>query len=149
MTKLARRENFFDDLFDLRRDFDELFHRLMTGWPWSTEPTARMLALAPPVEAWVDSKAKRYHLRVALLPVLLQDLIFSGLRPLRPAHAFRVPNNFARTNGEQASQLLIACEPSVAGIDESKCSPLELQHGDVRGRAHRQSAEFWTANCSR
>lgn len=66
MTKLAKRESFFEDLFDFRRDFDELFNRLTTGLPFSTELVPRMLPRVPPVEAWVDSKAKRYHLRVAL-----------------------------------------------------------------------------------
>lgn len=56
MTKVARRESFFQDLFDFRRDFHELFNQLTTGWPSSTEPTARLLTQVPPVEAWVVGK---------------------------------------------------------------------------------------------
>ena len=66
MTKLARRESVFEDLFDFRREFDQLFNRLTAGWPFSTEPAAGELPRVPQVEAWVDSEAKRYHLRVAL-----------------------------------------------------------------------------------
>lgn len=66
MTKLAKRESFFENLFDFRRDFDELFNRLTTGWPFSAQPVPRLAQRVPPVEAWVDSKTKRYHLRVAL-----------------------------------------------------------------------------------
>ena len=40
MTKLAIRENWFEDLVDLRRGFDQLFNRLLTGWPAVTEPGA-------------------------------------------------------------------------------------------------------------
>ena len=33
MTQLAIRENWFEDLVELRRGFDQLFNRLLTGWP--------------------------------------------------------------------------------------------------------------------
>ena len=33
MTQLTIRENWFEDLVDLRRGFDQLFNRLLTGWP--------------------------------------------------------------------------------------------------------------------
>src|SRR5437879_2526012 len=62
MAYLARRENPFEELFDFRRDFDDIFNRFMTG---AERPTG-MLGSAPPIEAWVDSKEKKYHLRIAL-----------------------------------------------------------------------------------
>jgi len=66
MNNLARRESFFGDLFDVRRDFDELFNRLLNEQPWAT---ARLVASAPEVpaiEAWVDKEGKNYHVRLAL-----------------------------------------------------------------------------------
>jgi len=33
MTDLVPRDNFFLDLFDFRRDFDQLFNRVLTDWP--------------------------------------------------------------------------------------------------------------------
>ena len=39
MTSLARREGFFEDLFGFRREFDELFNRLLSETPWETERT--------------------------------------------------------------------------------------------------------------
>ena len=64
MTQLAIRENWFEDLVELRRGFDQLFNRLLTGWPAVTERSP--FALVPPAEVWVDKEAKKYHLRLAL-----------------------------------------------------------------------------------
>lgn len=46
MTQLAIRENWFEDLVELRRGFDQLFNRLLTGWPAVTEPERSPFALA-------------------------------------------------------------------------------------------------------
>jgi HSP20 family protein len=64
MTKLAVRENWFEDLFNSRRGFEQLFNRL-TGWP-DTEREPTMFGLVPPIEAWIDKEAKKYHLRMVL-----------------------------------------------------------------------------------
>ena len=45
---------------------DQLFNRLLTGWPAVTEPERSPFALVPPAEVWVDKEAKKYHLRLAL-----------------------------------------------------------------------------------
>ena len=66
MTQLAIRENWFEDLVELRRGFDQLFNRLLTGRPAGTEPERSPFALVPPAEVWVDKEAKKYHLRLAL-----------------------------------------------------------------------------------
>lgn len=65
MRKLAVRENWFEDLFDFRRGFEQIFNRLLTGWP-DTEREATMFGLVPQIEAWIDKEAKKYHLRLAL-----------------------------------------------------------------------------------
>jgi HSP20 family protein len=65
MRKLAVRENWFEDLFDFRRGFEQIFNRLLAGWP-DTERAATMFGLMPQIEAWIDKEAKKYHLRLAL-----------------------------------------------------------------------------------
>ena len=65
MRKLAIRENWFEDLFDFRRGFEQMFNRLLTGWP-DTEQEATEFGLVPRIEAWMDKDAKKYHLRMAL-----------------------------------------------------------------------------------
>jgi HSP20 family protein len=64
MRKLAIRENWFEDLFDFRRGFDQIFNRLLT-WP-DMEREPAMFGLVPRIEAWIDKDAKKYHLRMAL-----------------------------------------------------------------------------------
>jgi HSP20 family molecular chaperone IbpA len=64
MRKLAVRENWFEDLFDFRRGFEQMFNRLLTGWP-DTEREATF-GLVPQIEAWIDKETKKYHLRMAL-----------------------------------------------------------------------------------
>ncbi len=65
MSKLAIRENWFEDLVDLRRGFDQLFDRLLTGWPAVTEPERSPFALVPPAEVWVDTcLVNKYNLFV-------------------------------------------------------------------------------------
>jgi hypothetical protein len=48
MTHLAIRENWFEDLVELRRGIDQLFNRLLTGGPAVTEPERSPFALVPP-----------------------------------------------------------------------------------------------------
>ncbi len=64
MTKLTIRENWFDDLLDFRRGFEQLLNRF-TRWP-DTEREPAMFGLVPPIEAWIDREAKKYHLRMSL-----------------------------------------------------------------------------------
>jgi HSP20 family protein len=66
MANLARRESIFDELFDFRRDFDGLFNRLLTGSASTGEHPMMLVASVPPIEARVDSKDQKYHLRIAL-----------------------------------------------------------------------------------
>ena len=66
MTNLVPR-SFFQDLFDFRRDFDQMFNRIVSGWPFGEAPTsAASAAFAPALESYVDNDAKTYHCRLAL-----------------------------------------------------------------------------------
>ena len=67
MTNLVPRDSFFQDLFDFRRDFDQMFNRMMTGWPFGGErTTSTSSTFAPAVESFVDNDGKKYHCRVSL-----------------------------------------------------------------------------------
>ncbi len=65
MTHLARRNDFFEELFDFRRNFEDTFNRLI-AWPHSTQRPFAMNTFLPPVDAWIDRDAKKYFMHVAL-----------------------------------------------------------------------------------
>lgn len=68
MSNLMVRNNLFDNLFDFRRDFDELFNRFLSGWPW-TEGQGQSTftgVFAPAVETYVDRTSRKFYCRVAL-----------------------------------------------------------------------------------
>lgn len=66
MTNLVPR-SFFQDLFDFRRDFDQMFNRMVSGWPFGEAPTsAAASAFEPALESYVDKDTKTYHCRLAL-----------------------------------------------------------------------------------
>jgi HSP20 family protein len=61
------REPFFEDLFDFRREFDNIFNRMLTLKPWGKEGVAsRPFSFIPPVEAYVDKEVKKYVCKVSL-----------------------------------------------------------------------------------
>ena len=67
MTNLVPRSSLFQDLVDFRRDFDQIFNRMLSGSPLGEAPASGTSAgFTPAVESYVDKDAKRYHLRVAL-----------------------------------------------------------------------------------
>lgn len=64
MTKVG---DLYKDMFDFRRDFDEIFTRLMTGWPVTRE--SKLLenyTFTPAVEGWIDPEAKKFYLRISV-----------------------------------------------------------------------------------
>lgn len=65
MAFLTLRQTPADELFDFRRDFDSIFNRLLVGRPGVRE-RFRSSTSTPPIQAWVDTDQKMYHLRVAL-----------------------------------------------------------------------------------
>ena len=73
---LAVYDNFFEDLFDFRRDFDQIFNRMLTVKPWTKEEIRpwTMTNFRPAVESFVDKEAKRYFLRVVLPGVDPKDV---------------------------------------------------------------------------
>jgi len=66
--------NLYEELFGFRREFDELFNRLLAGKPWTeraalpalTPAITKEFNFTPAVEAYVDREAKKYVCRVVL-----------------------------------------------------------------------------------
>ncbi|HUO33974.1 MAG TPA: Hsp20/alpha crystallin family protein [Candidatus Acidoferrum sp.] len=82
MSHLARRESFFPELFGFRRDFDDLFNRLLGESPTGIERAgvlaSPMMLEVPPVESWVDKERNTFHARVALPGVDPQNVQVSA-----------------------------------------------------------------------
>ena len=74
MANLARREHGFNDLFDLRHSFDQIFNRMLRGSSSTGDREVRTFVAIPPIEAWVDNNEKKYHLSIALPGMDPQDL---------------------------------------------------------------------------
>jgi HSP20 family protein len=68
MKNLVLRDPLFEDLFDVRREFDKIFNRILAVKPWRQEEVAPWTFgnFAPAVEAYVDKEAKKYICRVSL-----------------------------------------------------------------------------------
>jgi len=75
MFELTKYEDLYRDLFDFRRDFDEIFNRLTTGWPVTKEPKFfQNYTFTPSVEGWIDPEAKKFFLRIAIPGVDPKDV---------------------------------------------------------------------------
>ena len=66
MTNLVRRGSFVGDLFDFRREFDEMFNRMVNEQPWGTVRSVAPAPEVPAIDAGVDKEGKNYHVRLAL-----------------------------------------------------------------------------------
>jgi HSP20 family protein len=67
MSNLVPRDSVFQSLFDVRRDFDQIFNRMLTGWPFSEGSVPQSaVGFTPAVESYVDKKNRLYHCRIAL-----------------------------------------------------------------------------------
>ena len=67
MSSLIPRDNFFQDLFDFRRDFDQIFNRFL-NWPSAQEESAMTAAgFSPAIESFIDKDGKKFYCQ-AMLP---------------------------------------------------------------------------------
>jgi HSP20 family protein len=66
MANLAGRDRIFNDLFDFRRSFDQIFNHVLSGSPWEQETGSGLSTFAPTIETCVDKAGKKYLLRAAL-----------------------------------------------------------------------------------
>jgi len=69
-------ESLFEDLFGFRREFDEMFNRILTGRPWGLElpEFKKAFSITPAVEAYVDKEGKKYVCRIVLPGVEPKDV---------------------------------------------------------------------------
>lgn len=76
MTSLVPRDSFFQDLFDFRRDFDQIFNRILQGRPSIQEPfvTGKLFDFLPAVESYVDTVGKKFVCKVSLPGVEPKDV---------------------------------------------------------------------------
>jgi HSP20 family protein len=88
MTNLVFRERFINDLFDFRRDFDQIFNRFLSR-PATQEEQSLNYGFAPPVESFIDKDGKKFHCQILLpgvdpkdvnIQVLGHTLMISGER---------------------------------------------------------------------
>jgi HSP20 family protein len=68
MTNLGLRTNYFENLYDIRRDFDRMFNRLLSGKPWTpaTLPAETEFTFEPAIETFVDKDGTKFFCRVSL-----------------------------------------------------------------------------------
>src|SRR5260370_29042670 len=76
MRNLYTNERLFEDLFGFRREFDEMFNRILTGKPCGLElpEFKKAFSITPAVEAYVDKEGKKYVCRIVLPGVELKDV---------------------------------------------------------------------------
>jgi HSP20 family protein len=89
-------ERLFEDLFDFRRDFDEMFNRILTNGEWNLLPEfkeefkpffkgelkpelkkeyKKVWNFVPAIEAYIDKEARKYVCRIALPGIEPKDVI--------------------------------------------------------------------------
>ncbi len=72
-TNLVPRDSIFQDLFDFRRDFDQIFNRFLS-WPSTQEERTLITGFAPAVESFIDKDDKKFHCQVMLPGVDPKDV---------------------------------------------------------------------------
>src|SRR5215467_4764994 len=73
MTNLVPRDSFFQDLFDVRRDFDQIFNRFLS-WPSTRGEHPMTSGFAPAIESFIDKDGKKFHCQVMLPGVDPKDV---------------------------------------------------------------------------
>jgi HSP20 family molecular chaperone IbpA len=73
MANLMPRDTVFQDLFDFRRNFDQIFNRLLHS-PSAREETTLANEFTPAIEAFIDKDNKKFHCEVMLPGVDPRDV---------------------------------------------------------------------------
>jgi HSP20 family protein len=73
---LIPRDSFFQDLFDFRRDFDQIFNRILLGKPLLQEQFVPGMTqeFLPAVESYLDKDGKKFICRVSLPGIEAKDV---------------------------------------------------------------------------
>jgi HSP20 family protein len=65
MANLTQWDNPRQELFDIRRNFDDFFNRFLS-WPFSQEERTFAQEFSPAIESFIDTENKRFHCQVLL-----------------------------------------------------------------------------------
>lgn len=100
MTNLVSRNTFFQDLVDFRRDFDQIFNRMLNGSSaGELQTTSEPASFAPAVEFYIDKDGKAFHCRISL----------PGIDPknvqIRALSASALPRRIEIKTAQQAKQM--------------------------------------------
>lgn len=78
MGNLMFRDSLFQNLFDFRRDFDQMFNRFLTAWPGGNQESRHerggTASFVPPIDAYVDKDGRRFICHIALPGVDPKDV---------------------------------------------------------------------------
>jgi len=87
MANLTIREHVANDLLDLKQDFERVFNHFFKPHAHAFGTAETFFAVAPPIETWVDTEDKEFHLTIPVpgikpeaLSITLQgnQLTFTG-----------------------------------------------------------------------
>jgi len=87
--------NLYDELFGFRREFDEMFNRILNGKPWVEQSQLQLPAytrefnFTPAVESYVDKEAKKYVCHVTLPGIEPKELQIHAQGNLLTIHGER------------------------------------------------------------
>lgn len=76
MKNLYTNDRLFENLFGFRREFDNMFNRILNATPWGMElpEFKKQFNFTPAVETYVDKEGKKYVCRIALPGVEPKDV---------------------------------------------------------------------------
>lgn len=76
MRDLISRDTFFTDLIDFRRDFDEIFNRILVGRPQliGDAEAPKASGFMPAMESYLDKAGKKFVCRLALPGIEARDV---------------------------------------------------------------------------
>jgi HSP20 family protein len=76
MMGLIPRDSLFQDLFDFRRDFDQIFNRILLGKPLLGEQMlpSKTFDFLPAVETYLDKDGKKFVCRISLPGIEPKDV---------------------------------------------------------------------------
>ena len=98
--------NLYDELFGFRREFDEMFNRILNGKPWVEQSQLQLPAytrefnFTPAVESYVDKEAKKYVCHVTLPGIEPKELADPCTG--EPAHDSRRAETHSQHQGSRA-----------------------------------------------
>lgn len=74
MKDIMLRDNLFQDLVDFRRDFDQIFNRMLLARPDFSTESPKAFGFLPAVESYLDKSGKTFICRVSLPGIEPKDV---------------------------------------------------------------------------